>query len=48
MTLNLYQGALGAPNAVAQLQNITVFQINFTIDGVPVSLVSPQIQAANT
>lgn len=48
LTLNLYQGPLGAPNAVAQLQNISVFQINFTIGGVAISLASPAIQAANT
>lgn len=48
MTLNIYEGPLGAPNAVTQLANISVREISFSVAGEKITLQSAEVRAANT
>lgn len=48
MTLNIYEGPLGAPNATTQLENITVREIAFTVEGQQITLDTEAIRAADT
>lgn len=48
MTLNIYEGPLGAPNATTQLENITVREIAFTVEGEQITLDTEAIRAADT
>ncbi|GEM_PF-5743072 len=48
VTLNVYEGPLGSPDAAKQLQDISVREINFIVGGETVKLSTDAMKAANT